>query len=180
MTLEEILKITEIFADVVTPVAVIFIGFYINKNLKRLEHDRQKAFKKKEMQKEIYDDIYGKLNIIFCYVADVGDFGDYTPEDIIDQKRYVDRRFKSYRPLWSGNTEKRYNQFMTSCFDHFAGGLGTPARIQTSSKEKRGYFKNINKIWNTKWDSRFTGKKDSEIFKRYDDMTEAFLREFVD
>jgi hypothetical protein len=175
MNIDQWLKLIEVLVSVATPVAVVVIGALVNRNLKRMELKREILFKKKKMQKIIYDDISDKLNIIACYVADVGDYGEYTSDYIIEQKRYVDRRFKSYQSLWSKQTVDLYNQFIEACFQ-YCTGLGNPAKIRTQAVGKRTYFINAAK----KWDTRFTENKDPEILKKYMDLTDAFVVEFVD
>ena len=180
MNTDQLLKLAEVVVNLTIPVAVLVVGAVINKSIKKMEIDRAKIFKKKDMRKAIYDDISEKLNIIACYVADVGDFGEFTPDQIIAYKRYTDRHFKSYQSLWSDKITNLYDEFIESCFKHFGGGLGTPAKIRAVADEKRAYFTNVGKEWEADWNRRFTGDKDLQILKKYQELTASFVNEFVD
>lgn len=106
-----------------------------------MKADKEKVYQIKQMRKTIYDELADKLNIIYCYVNDVGDFGEYEPKNIIELKRFVDRRFKVYENLWSPETRQQFDEFVRSCFRHFGGGLGKPAPIQSTIHEKSAYAK---------------------------------------
>ena len=180
MNTDQLLKLAEVVVSLAIPLTVLVVGAFINRSIKKMEIDRAKIFKKKEMRKAIYDDISEKLNIIACYVADVGDFGEFTPDQIIAHKRHTDRRFKSYQSLWSDKTTNLYDEFIESCFKHFSGGLGTPAKIRTMANEKQAYFTNVGKEWKTDWNRRFTGEKSLKILEKYRELTTSFVDEFVD
>jgi hypothetical protein len=185
------LRLLEIGVTALTPILVLIFGYYIKKQLKVMESnqaaklaalksDKERVFQKKRMRKTIYEELADKLNIIYCYVNDVGDYGEHEPDDIIELKRYVDRRFKVYESLWSDKTRERFDEFIKASFFHFRGGTGKAALINASTQEKSSYAKNTGKQWKNEWDARFSGKKDPEISSKYWNMSKAFLDDFID
>lgn len=174
------LEVWKIILSALTPVAIVIAGYFINKAIKTREHELTVLRSKQDIRKEIYDEIGPKLNQIFCFIVDVGDFGYYEPPDIIDLKREIDRKFKPYQKLWHDKTINAYDKFMESSYDAYSGGIGTPAKIRATTDEKKAFFSRIGKIWKTEWEGMFTkpvGK--DEMFAVYDGLVEAFIDDII-
>ncbi len=88
----------KVFLSILTPLALLLLTWVVNNAIQErgAALDREKQILS-EKQK-IYAEMGRRLNIIFVYVIDVGDFRAYKPPQIVDFKREVDRQFFSYRP----------------------------------------------------------------------------------
>ena len=53
---------------------------------------------------EIYEKIGKKLNNIYCYIEEVGEYKDMTPETILKDRRDLNSKMHSHRAFWSQNT----------------------------------------------------------------------------
>jgi len=173
---EYMLKIWEIIVSALTPAVIAIAGYFINQSIKSRENELATLRRTQDIRKVIYDEIGPKLNRIYCFINDVGDFGDYEPSHIILLKREVDGKFQPYKKLWSQQTVDVYNRFMGSAFDHYAGGIGTPARIRTTTSEKKAFFRRSGKEWKSEWDASFTESVNKpEMISLYDKLVEAFI-----
>jgi hypothetical protein len=160
--------------SILTPIAIAFLTYFISVSLgERESHLRRGEQILSEKQKQ-YQRIGEDLNIIYVYVADVGDFRRFTPEEVLAKKREADRTFYSYRPYWSRDTQGRYNAFMEAAFQPYVA-LGTNAKIRGSVAEKRQAYSIDKKTWNDTWDALFTGSTDPSVADRYDEVVRGFL-----
>jgi hypothetical protein len=174
------LEVWKIIVSALTPAAIAFAGLYINKAIKTREHKLAVLRRKQDIRKEIYDEIGPKLNQIFCFVCDVGDFGYYEPQHITDSRLQTNTKFKTYKKLWDDKTARVYDQFMELCFDINSGGVGTPAKIRATTYEKEVFFSRVGKEWKPEWNKMFTDPayKDA-VFKAYDSLVEAFINDIT-
>ena len=78
-------------------------------------------------KQRLYAELGKNLNVVFVYIADVGDFRQYTPVEIVTRKRETDRMFFMYLPYWSEGTEQRYKAYMEASFQTY-NGVRLPAR----------------------------------------------------
>ena len=53
---------------------------------------------------EIYEKIGKKLNNIYCYIEEVGEYKDMTPETILKDRRDLNSKMHSPRAFWSPET----------------------------------------------------------------------------
>lgn len=117
-----------------------------------------------------------KLNIIYVYLADVGDFRRYTPLEIIEKKRETDRLFYIYQPYWSIETEDKYDIFMDSAFKTFRGS-GERAAIRTESYQKKKAYEVDGIEWDSSWDGYFTEEESLAYEEYYSDLVASFLKD---
>lgn len=164
-----------------TPVVVAVVGFFVTSALKRREHDLNAHQRRREIRKDLYERIGPHLNRIYCYITDLGDYGIYSPPDIVQSKREVDRVFFTYRSLWSAETRAAYEAFMAVAFKTHAGGPGTPAKIQGARFQKVHFFKNTGRPWDPAFDAMFTEEVDKPAaHAAYERLVSAFIQDITD
>ena len=129
-------------------------------------------------KQKIYGELGRRLNVIYVYVADVGDFKLYTPERIIEMKRESDRQFFVYRPYWSVSTEQKYKDYMNAAFSTYVGP-GLAARINASKFEKVATYGQDGTKWDKKWDDYFTERVDPFFERKYNELVSAILADTV-
>jgi len=165
----------KIAVSALTPIAIAVLTYFISISL----NEKQSFLRKEEQilseKQKTYAKLGEHLNIIFVYVTDVGDFRDYTPQEIMKRKREADRIFYMYRPFWSCGTVSKYFSFMNASFDMYAGGLGRDALIKNDVKEKREAYKIQNKEWNPEWDNLFAKFTDFKVEQAYYDFVSSIL-----
>jgi hypothetical protein len=165
--------------SVLTPLALVALTFVVNSAIQ----ERGEALKRQgqilaEKQK-IYADLGKNLNIIYIYIADIGDFRSYTPPRVVELKRESDRWFFTYRPYWSKETEQKYNTFMTAAFTTY-NGAGKPAKINAKKLQKTEAY-NVDKLqWDGSWDAYFKeDSADPNIATKYYDLVGSILDDTV-
>ncbi len=161
-----------------TPVILGMLTYVVNNAIQ----ERGALLKREEQvlaeKQRVYGEMGKKLNIIYCYVKDVGDYRSYTPGSIVEMKRECDRQFYTYRPYWNQQTERRYADFMNAAFQTY-NGAGIPARINTSKAEKVAAYDFDKLTWNTSWDTYFTERADPDITRKYNDLVSSLLEDTV-
>lgn len=155
------------------PLVLLMLTGVVNNALKEREGalDREKQVLA-EKQK-IYQDMGLKLNIIFVYVSDVGDFRSYNPVQIVEFKRQVDRQFCSYLPYWSENTEMRYAAFTEGAFKTYEW---PEAKIRSFKAEKVAGSKSG---WDGNWNAYFTEERVQRLDILYYDLVRSILEDTV-
>ena len=170
------LEVWKIIVSALTPIAIAVAGYFINKAIKTREHELTVLRSKQDIRKGIYDDIGPKLNKIFCFIVDVGDFGQYEPPHIRDLKDEINRKFHTYKMLWQDKTINAYDKFIESSYSEYSGGMGTPGKIRALTAEKKKFFELTGKRWKPEWDEMFTQPIDKrQMFTIYDGLVEAFI-----
>lgn len=163
-----------------TPVVVALVGFFVTSALKRREYNFSAAERRREICKALYDDVGPQLNRIYCYITDLGDYGHYTPHDIIQAKRDADRIFYTYRTLWSEPTRQAYAAFMEVAFATHSG-VGVPAKVRASRFQKVHFFENTGRHWDLAYDAMLTEEKDLDAANSaYETVVSAFVRDMTD
>jgi len=161
-----------------TPIGIAVLTYFVSSSLNERESVLRKSEQILSEKQKTYSKLGENLNIIYVYVADVGDFRQYTPSQVVDKKRNADRTFFMYRPYWSRETLGRYTEFMDSAFEMYTG-VGKNARIRTNAREKKAAYALDNKPWQSDWDDSFTGQSDPNIKDRYDALVSAFLNDIA-
>lgn len=163
-----------------TPVVVAIVGFFVTRALKQREYDHDAAERRREICKALYDDVGPLLNRIYCYITDLGDYGTYTPPDIIQAKRDADRTFYTYRTLWSETTRQAYAAFMAQAFETHTG-VGVPAKVRALRLQKVHFFQNTGRAWNLEFDAMLTEEQDPQAAHRaYEAVVSAFVRDMTE
>jgi hypothetical protein len=172
------LERVKVLVSILTPAVLALLTYVVNNAIQ----ERGAALKREAQilgeKQKIYAELGAKLNIIFVYVEDVGDFSSYTPDTVVKIKREVDRQFHTYLPYWSKATEDRYNDYMGAAFATY-NGTGLPAKISGSKLEKVAAFDRVNLKWDSAWDGYFTGERDAQTIHKYYNLVGSLLQDTV-
>ena len=166
------------FFSILTPLILVYLTFIVQSTLteKKAEFERlQQILNEKQ---RIYGKLGSDLNRIYVYIADVGDFRQYTPLQIIQKKRESDRLFFTYLPYWSEKTAKRYDAFMRSAFATYQGS-GERAKIKAMALEKQKAYEKDKLIWDNAWNKHFTENRDPNYASAYWRLVESLLADTV-
>ncbi|WP_156025981.1 hypothetical protein [Sphingomonas phyllosphaerae] len=168
----------KIFVGVLTPLAIAVLTFFVSRAL----NDQQANLKRTEqvllLKQQAYELIGPDLNKIYVYIDDVGDFRNYTPEDIVRFKREADRKFYMYSVFWSKDTNDAYQGFMTASFKTYTGS-GENAQIRSFPNEKQEAMRIDGKKWKSEWDRCFTGERDLTIRDKYQKLVKSFIEDIT-
>jgi hypothetical protein len=167
------IEIAKLLISALTPLAVVLIGYYLNKTLAKQGKKRRDSEKLIAKRIEIYSKIALPINQIYCYIQDVGDYKTLNPDIILKNKRTTDRLFHMYRPIWSKKTIYAYKNFSNASFSIF-NGSGTDAKIKTISKEKKTAATLGNGTWKEAWAERITEKREANYHKEFVKLMNAF------
>jgi hypothetical protein len=172
------LEIWKVLLSILTPLVLVYLTYVVNNAIQErgalLKRDEQVLAEKQK----IYLELGRNLNVTFVYVEDIGDFRQYTPIDVVGRKRETDRMFFMYLPYWSEQTERKYNEFMTTCFQTY-NGAGIPAKINTSKAQKVAAYKHDGLRWDSSWDQYFTGASPSDVSSKYYDLVSSLLADTI-
>lgn len=164
--------------SVLTPIAIAVLTYFVSTSLNRQQSVIRLAEQTLQLKQTAYADIGSNLNKIFTYVADVGDYRSFKPNEIVNMKRQSDRQFFMYKAFWSSSTVAAYDAFMETAFVTYVGS-GTNARINTESREKKIAYQKDGVAWDTSWTPMFSEQKDQTIFAKYDKLVSEFLRDIA-
>lgn len=135
MTPDQWLKLADIVVGLLIPIAVVGVGYYLNKRLKDFEHSSQVKRQLTETRFQIYKDIGYQLNDIFSYFWFVGAWKTMTYVDIVGKKRALDRHMHTFRPIFSEALFVKYDAFMACCFEMFQG-MGKDPKVRTHAAHR--------------------------------------------
>ena len=149
------LEKAKIAVSAITPILVLTLGIIINNSVK--EGERSTA-----LRSEIYKNVGGDLNDIYCYLSFVGGWKEMTPIDIIVRKRAVDKAMYTYRPFFSKELFSTYERFMAEAFKPY-GRPGKDARIRSDIETPDGDRRiHGTKSWDSSWEDRFTNERNKD------------------
>lgn len=149
------LEVMKLLVSGLTPVILAFIGLYLNRMLKKFEHRQWRNQKLIEKRLNIYDDLAPLLNDLLCYYTYIGSWKDFTPEQIVEKKRIIDKKLYIAAPLFSKNFFSEIMTFINLCFKPFQG-WGHNAKLLTATERRKEVFaKQGEKEWDKKWDELF-------------------------
>ena len=179
------LEITKLVIQVLTPLALLFLGIWVNRIAHRIEAVQWTNQKVVEKRITIYDEMAPLLNDLYCYFRWVGNWKELTPKEIIEIKRNLDKEFYIYKPLFSPDFETRYDALMRHCF-LVRSGQGLDAKLRTSIKSVNGDRKEAFPAWDDSWDKLFaySVEDDDQRKKIYEQRTnikdayDSFLSRF--
>ncbi len=153
-TLWNSLEIAKLAASLITPILVLILGIVINNSIKSTERSTS-------LRSEIYQTVGGDLNDIYSYLAFVGGWKEYTPIEIVNKKRAVDKAMFTYKPFFSDELFTTYENFMNEAFSPF-GEAGKDARIRSSIKTNDGDRTIHGREWENTWGNRFTKERNKK------------------
>lgn len=166
------LEVARLFAGLLMPAALTFLGVYIQRAAKRFDHILWRSQKLIEKRLSVYDSLGPDLNDLLCYFTYVGCWRDLDPPTVISLKRSVDKKFYLAAPLFSEAFFTVGMEFLDLCF-HTYSGWGTDARLRTKFDNRQKARPND---WKTDWSNCFSAEvsNPSEIRAAYKKMMEVF------
>ena len=168
----------KVAVSALTPTAIAALTYFISNALnERRSYLRRGEQILSEKQKN-YGMIGEKLNVIYVYAADAGDFRNYTPDRIIENKQGSDRIFCIYRSYWSNKMRNNYQRFMDSAFMTYTA-VGTNAQINASILERQAAFAADNRSWDPAWEKLFTGRRHPMLEQNYYALVTSFLEDIA-
>ena len=164
----------KIGTSVLTPVAIVFLGFYANNLLEKEKARLDRDVHTIEDKRRVVAELGANLNRVYVYVQDVGDYKAYSPTQIIDLKRQNDRAFYVYCPYWSRKTVEAYRAFDDATFLKYQG-VGRDAQIRASTGEKIAGRRIQGEVWDPRWNDDFTGSADPQVAAHYGRLATSML-----
>lgn len=170
-------EISKIIVSTLIPIIVVIVGWKINRRLKEIEYGNWRNQKLIEKRLILYDDIAPKLNDLYCFYCFVGNWKEISPLQIIEIKRYLDKKVHTYRSILGNDLFSKYNTFMSVAFITYTGE-GEDAKINTVI---RGYNGNramhCKYEWSQSWENLFPKEAcfdKMSFMKAYDNVLTAF------
>ena len=167
----EYLKLLASFA---TPVVVLFLGIWAKKITTNFE--KRNSLNNRIIQKrsDIYEEIGADLNDIYVFLIRVGHWKSLSPSIVVSKKRIIDQKMHQNRPYWSASVFKKYEEYMSSCFESWTGS-GEDAKIRTYPHN----FHSLDK-WDESWTSFFSTKEPNLnlVHEKYIALISAFSKDF--
>lgn len=169
------LEIIRLCVSALTPIFVAVLGIYIHRFTKRFEHLQWRNQKLIEKRLSIYDELAPLFNDNFCYFTYVGSWKEFSPEDIIQAKRKIDKKIYIAAPLFSKRFLKTCLIFQDLCYEIY-NGTGRNARLRTDFEKRKEYD---TKPWQDSWPECFSKDVSSQksIKKAYQDIMDCFSDE---
>jgi hypothetical protein len=170
ITLKEITPFLAVFSPII---AILISGLWSNRSLEKLKARIQSSQTVVAKRVELYSNIQEPLNEIYCYIKRVGSWKEYTPEDVIDLKRSVDKKIYSSLPFWSEEMRKTYFEFMDICFETNRGHRINAGIIADPSKYRE------LQSWKPEFEDYFCGSySESKLDEMNIKLMSAFSKDF--
>lgn len=149
------LEWAKICIPLVTPIAVVLVGWVINRRLKEIEQLQWSSRKLIEKRLELYDRLAPDLNKLFCFFCWRGYWKTVSPDDVIAAKRDLDKTMNINRYLLNAEVYKAYQAFIHLLFKTFSGP-GHDARILADVQSPHGdRRKDARYDWDESWNGLF-------------------------
>jgi hypothetical protein len=164
------LEIAKLTVPIVASIILALVGLEISKEVSKFKSvvDRSDKMVDSLVQKRLvlYDGIGRKLNEMFAYYMYVGKWKEFSPEDIVKNKRELDETIYTYQPFFSQDFIRIYHDLEKQMFQPF-GGWGTDAKLRTATTHRQEFYLPLEKerVWNSKWDGRFTEEDNTNAIR---------------
>lgn len=168
------LEVAKLIVSIITPVAIVFIGFWIQSTLAKQNQTWKARERLADRRLMIYDDIRDELNRIYCFIEDVGTWKEEDPDKVISYKRKLDQVMHTQQAIWAPDTFSAYQEYMDAAFATYQG-VGEDAKIETKLYEKEKGIKD----WKPAWSDRLTDKKDPSHKSKYKTLINLISRDLM-
>jgi hypothetical protein len=153
------LELVKLTVQFLTPLTVVFFGWFISRHLKKLDLKQWSNQKIIEKCLNIYDEIAPKLNMLFCFYTWVGNWKEITPNEVIKAKRKLDKTINIYRHIFDEEVYESYNEYINLLFEHYADS-GRDAQLLTSINGPGGNRAQYSRYdWKKEWEVYFFYQK---------------------
>lgn len=139
-------------ATLAVPLVVAYMANRFNDQLKMWEASQWRNQELIKARLEYYRELVPQLNDLMTYVTFIGPWKEFTPPQVVQMKRALDRAFYCAAPLFSEEVARAYQVFMAECFEMF-GPFGTDARIRSGYARRK---EAVGTGWDDGWNSMFT------------------------
>lgn len=156
--LEIALDVARTLAAIAVPVVVAILGYRLNRRLKQWEASQWRNQELIKARLAYYQAIAPDLNDLMCYFTFIGAWKTFTPPEVVEIKRRVDRNFFCALPLFSVESDEAYVAFTAACFATF-GRWGDDAKLRTGFVRRR----DASKAWDPSWEPMFTHAEDTGV-----------------
>jgi hypothetical protein len=129
------LEIAKLVVGVLTPVAVVGLGFFLARLTRRVEAVQWANQTVVTRRVELFTQVASKLNQLFCFATFVGRWKEIRPDQAVALKRDVDEIMYANRVLFSDELFTAYEAFMATLFHMYAvAGADAPLRVQIATE----------------------------------------------
>jgi len=170
-----LLEITKLFVSILTPLVVLIVGVWIKSVMLKMESKQWVNHSLMEWKIKLFEKVAPRLNDIYCYYTYIGDWKNFSPPDILQRKRELDKEIMIAQPLFSKEFISAYDDFINSCFITYRG-KGKDAGMATGMESRRNISKNG---WKEEWEYLFAKNitTKSDIEKQYSNLMGEFSKE---
>jgi hypothetical protein len=161
-----------------SPLAVVGIGYLITRATKRLESVQWANQTVIQRRLEIFSEVAPKLNRLLCFALFVGGWKDTTPSDAVRLKREIDETIYVNRVLFSPQLFEAYSQYMQILF-HMYARTDSDALIRAEIVTTLGDRRKLP-WWEVAMEPCFASGQipsQAEILAAYDALGERFRRD---
>jgi hypothetical protein len=173
------LEVAKLAIAALTPLVVVGLGIVVSRAARRVEDVQWANRRLVDRRLELYDEMAGPLNDLFCFFKLVGHFRDIDPPTAIQKKREVDKAFYVNRFLMTDHFGVLYHEFINTCFKPWAS-VAHDAKMRASVARQRA--ERGREKWNPEWETLFVSDRaevaaDSEVEGRYESLMTQFAAE---
>jgi hypothetical protein len=147
------LEAAKLIVGFLTPVVVVALGVMVTRAARRVEDAQWSSRKLVERRIELYDEMAGPLNDLFCFFRMVGHFREVEPPVAVDTKRKLDKAFYANQFLMTEDFRGLYHVFINTCFVPW-NDPGHDAKLRSSVARQRGE-RGPEAPWDDEWNSLF-------------------------
>jgi hypothetical protein len=144
------LEVARLSAGLLTPVAVGFLGVYLNRVSKRFEMRQWQSQKLTEKRLAIYDELAPTFNDLLCFFTYVGSWRDINPPVVVSWKRVIDKKVNLASPLFSPEFHAACNALIAACYKTF-NAWGQDPKLKTQFSRRKEH----RAEWNAEWEDCF-------------------------
>lgn len=110
------IAIAKLVASIAVPVAIGISGFYVQHSISEYQSrqmiTKEISIKLADRRLNLYDQIKGPLNQIYCYIEQIGDWDELSIKDIKNIRRDLNKIMYSNRAIWSPETFNLYLEYI--------------------------------------------------------------------
>jgi hypothetical protein len=163
------MEIAKLVVAALTPLSVALIGVMLAISTRRVERSRWLNQKLIEKRIELLSGALPELNDLYCYFCWVGGWASFSPADMLQHKRDLDRLFHANRAFFTAGALAAYARFAEALFKTYAEP-GVGARLRTGPVARHGFRTNAYPGgWEQIWDLMFadeTDRTDVDLIKQ--------------
>ena len=172
------LEVAKLAVDALTPIVVLWLGYWVRKLSARLTATQWANQKLIEKRLEIFDKVAPLLNDLYCYMMFVGNWKELTPPEMVQAKCSLDKTMYINAALFSPTFIQLYHDFIHICFETFTEA-GHNARLKTPVSGLAGDRHTGAQPWQAGWDTFFSPAVSDkcQVKASYEALMDSFAQE---